>query len=191
MSIKQIETTSCYWFKYKGFTLLEILIVLSIIGMVMLFSLPTWQKTDAQIILNKEQQKLYVFLRQIQARVENSNDIWFLLASRNISKQQWCLTAQPKREQLCDCLNPQSCSQQQNIYFYYPYFPQQTMLNAKSYYPKELSRFNGTRNTFSTVCFVLQAGQSRTLFSLFNVGSLKIKDYQSMSACVDEGEGND
>ena len=61
----------------KGFTLLEILIALLIISVLLTLSLPAWQQHRQQNILQKEQQKLYIFLRQIQARVENSSDIWF------------------------------------------------------------------------------------------------------------------
>ena len=63
----------------KGFTLLEILIALLIISVLLTLSLPAWQQHRQQSILQKEQQKLYIFLRQIQARVENSSDIWFLI----------------------------------------------------------------------------------------------------------------
>ena len=51
----------------KGFTLLEILIALLIISVLLTLSLPAWQQHRQQSILQKEQQKLYIFLRQIQA----------------------------------------------------------------------------------------------------------------------------
>ena len=59
----------------KGFTLLEMLIALFILSLLLMLALPTWQQSSQQNILQKEQQKLYAFLRQIQARVENSSDI--------------------------------------------------------------------------------------------------------------------
>ena len=62
------------------------------------------------------------------------------------------------------------------------------MLISKRYYPLELTRLSGIRNTASTACFVLQANSQRTLFSFFNVGSLKLKDNQSLSACVNDEE---
>ena len=67
----------------KGFTLLESLIALLVISVLLTLALPTWQHYRQQSILQKEQQKLYIFLRQIQARVENSSDIWFLIANRH------------------------------------------------------------------------------------------------------------
>ncbi|PJG83472.1 prepilin-type N-terminal cleavage/methylation domain-containing protein [Caviibacterium pharyngocola] len=171
----------------KGFTLTEMLIVLLIISLLSMLSLPLWQQTNTQMLLTKEQQKLYLFLRQIQARVENSNDVWLLLANRDMEQNKWCLGAQIKNDYLCDCLSPHHCPQEIAAQFYYPYFPEKTMLVSKSYYPKEITRLSGIRNTASTVCFVLQAEQNRTLFSFFNVGSLKVKDYQSLSACVNDG----
>lgn len=171
---------------WKGITLFEMLIVLLIISLSALVSLPLWQQTNNQIILANEQQKLYLFLRQIQARVENSTDIWLLIPSRNINQKKWCITAQIKHDKLCDCLNPINCPKEVSAYFYYPYSPQQTMLISKRYYPQEITRLSGIRDTASSTCFVLQAENSRTLFSFFNVGSLKLKDYQAASACVND-----
>ncbi|MBN6065828.1 type II secretion system protein [Aggregatibacter actinomycetemcomitans] len=171
----------------KGFTLLEMLIALFIISLLLTLALPAWQQHSQQTILQKEQQKLYVFLRQIQARVENSTDIWLLLTNRDPARKRWCLTAQIKNNHLCDCLNPVACPQNVSAHFYYPAFAE-TMLVSKRYYPLEFTRLSGIRNTASTACFVLQANQQRTLFSFFNVGSLKLKDNQSLSACVNDEE---
>lgn len=173
---------------WKGLTLFEMLISLLIISLLALFSLPIWQQTSNQIILSNEQQKLYLFLRQIQARVENSTDIWLLIPNRNLTQKKWCITAQIKYDKLCDCLNPIHCPKEASAYFYYPYFPQKTMLISKRYYPQEITRLSGIRDTASSTCFVLQSENSRTLFSFFNVGSLKLKDYQAASACVNDGE---
>ncbi|WP_032093686.1 type II secretion system protein [Necropsobacter rosorum] len=170
----------------KGFTLLEMLTVLLIISSMMLLALPVWQQGSDQAILEKEQRKLYLFLRYIQARVENSNEIWLLIVNRDQLQQRWCITAQIKNEQICDCFSPQSCSSQLSAQFYYPSYAGKTMLISKSYYPKEITRLNGIRNTISTACMVLQAGERRTLFSFFNIGSLKLKNNQALSACVND-----
>ena len=50
---------------YKGITLLETLIVLFILSVTLTFTLPKWQKNDPQYFLEKEQQRLYFFLRNI------------------------------------------------------------------------------------------------------------------------------
>lgn len=172
----------------KGFTLLEMLIALLILSMTALFALPAWQQTNTQFILAKEQHKLQLFLRQIQARVENSTEIWFLIANRDLAKKTWCLAAQIKSDSPCNCLQPTNCRQAASVHFYYPAFPERTMLISKRYYPTEMTRFSGIRDTATSTCFVLQAEGNRTLFSFFNVGSLKLKDYQSASACVNDGE---
>ena len=161
----------------KGFTLLEMLVVILIVSITALFALPAWQQTNTQLILAKEQHKLQLFLRQIQARVENSTEIWFLIANRDLGKKTWC-----------NCLQPNSCRQDVSAHFYYPKFSDKTMLVSKRYYPTEVTRFSGIRDTATSACFVLQAEDNRTLFSFFNVGSLKLKDYQSASACVNSGE---
>ena len=123
----------------KGFTLLEMLIALFIISLLLTLALPAWQQHSQQTILQKEQQKLYVFLRQIQARVENSTDIWLLLANRDPVGKRWCLTAQIKNSHLCDCLNPVACPQNVSAHFYYPAFAE-TVLVSKRYYPLEFTR---------------------------------------------------
>ena len=172
----------------KGFTLLEMLVVILIVSITALFALPAWQQTNTQLILVKEQHKLQLFLRQIQARAENSTEIWFLIANRDLGKKAWCLVAQVKSDNPCNCLQPNSCPQDASAHFYYPKFSDKTMLVSKRYYPTEVTRFSGIRDTATSSCFVLQAEDNRTLFSFFNVGSLKLKDYQSASACVNSGE---
>ena len=79
---------------YKGITLLETLIALFILSVTLAFALPKWQKNDPKYFLEKEQQRLYFFLRNIQARAENSSAIWFILANQDRANQRWCITAQ-------------------------------------------------------------------------------------------------
>ena len=166
----------------KGFTLLEVLISLFIISVVLLFSMPYWQQSEQQF-LQKDQQNLYLFLRTIQARAENSSQIWLILANRNPVNNEWCLTAQVKRNQLCNCLTRQPCEKSLYAHFYYPQFPQKTVLISPKWYPTEVARFNGSRNTIDANCFVLQAGGQRTLFSFFNIGTIRLKSGQPASAC--------
>ncbi|WP_410680849.1 prepilin-type N-terminal cleavage/methylation domain-containing protein [Avibacterium paragallinarum] len=170
----------------KGFTLLESLISLLILSILLLMALPIWQQNHNEAVLEKEQHRLYLFLRYIQSRVENSNDIWFLVANRDLLSKKWCISAQIKQDKICNCLQPQYCSNELMVNIYTPIFPQETMIISKNYYPKEMARLSGIRNTVQSDCFLLQAGDKRTLFSFFNVGSLKLKDISSLSACGDK-----
>ncbi|AOF52260.1 prepilin-type N-terminal cleavage/methylation domain-containing protein [Rodentibacter caecimuris] len=169
---------------HKGLTLVELLIGLAIISIALSFSLPLWQTDNPKTILAKEQHRLYLFLRQIQGRAENSSEIWFILANRHPTTKQWCMTAQVKNDKRCDCFAPTSCPKEVYAHFYYPYFDQKTMIISPKIYPTEMARFNGIRNTIDSNCFLLQAGDESTLFSFFNVGSLKLKPNQSASACT-------
>lgn len=166
-----------------GFTILEMLLTILLLSSLLLIGISSWQQINEQLLLDKEQHRLALFLRQLQSRVENSQDIWFLMANRDLAEQRWCLTAQVKDQQLCDCLYPQYCSPHIQAQFYYPDPNTKSMLISKRYYPNEFSRLNGTRDTLSTACFVLQTNRTRTVFSLFNVGSIKVKKHQSLSAC--------
>lgn len=169
---------------YKGITLLEILLTLFIFSLLWL-NVPTlWHSLTDYLVLHKEQQRLKLFLQQVQYYTSSNNEIWLLLANRQLSQQHWCLTAQPRDQPLCDCLLPQYCPQSVNAYFYYPYFPQRSMLISQKYYPIEITRINGIRHTFATACFALQAGERQILFSLFNVGSIRLKENDRLSACV-------
>ncbi|OOF46695.1 pilus assembly FimT family protein [Rodentibacter trehalosifermentans] len=167
----------------KGATLVELVILLAIIGMVLSFSVPLWQRDNPKIILAKEQHRLYQFLRQIQGRAENSSEIWFILVNRHPVTKRWCITAQVKNDKLCDCLQPTACPKAVYAHFYHPYFAEKTTIISPKIYPTEAARFNGIRNTVDSNCFLLQAAEERTLFSFFNVGSLKLKPNQSVSAC--------
>ncbi|WP_439328451.1 prepilin-type N-terminal cleavage/methylation domain-containing protein [Lonepinella sp. BR2357] len=166
----------------NGFTLLEMMITLLIISVLALVSLPAWQG-DNQRILAKEQQRLYLFLRQIQVRVENSNQIWYLILNRDISQQRWCVTAQIKSDTICDCFNPHFCPDNLSAQFYSPLTPQHSMITAKAYYPQKLISFNGTRNSSDSGCFMLHNAQSRTLFSFSNLGRIRFKSDQAENAC--------
>ncbi|OOF64516.1 type II secretion system protein [Rodentibacter pneumotropicus] len=168
----------------KGVTLVELLIGLAIIGIALSFTVPFWQSGDSKRILVKEQHRLYLFLRQIQGRAENSSEIWFILANRHPTTNRWCMTAQIKNDKVCDCLNPTICPKEVYAHFYYPYFAEKTTIISPKMYPSEVARFNGVRNTVDSNCFLLQSGKERTLFSFFNVGSLKLKPNQSASACT-------
>lgn len=172
----------------RGFTLLESLFVLLIISLMLFITLPKWNALSDSQVLNQEQEALYTFIRQVQARAENSSEIWYLVASQNIAQQTWCLTAQIKSDQICDCLSPHSCVEHLSPHIYSPHFPQRTMLVAKKFYPQELTKISGVRNTFVSSCFILQANNLHTLFQLSNTGKIKISPSSSLSACQEGGE---
>ena len=171
-------------FMYKGATLMELLIGLAIIGIALSFAFPLWQTDNSKMILAKEQHRLYLFLRQIQARAENSSDVWLVLINQNPATREWCVSAQLKNDKLCDCLHPTNCPKEVYAHFYYPYFAEKTNILSPKIYPTAIVRFYGVRNTFEANCFSLQSGDEITVFSFFNVGSLKLKTGQSMSACA-------
>ena len=107
------------------------------------------------------------------------------MANQDRANQRWCITAQVKNDHFCDCFHPQNCPKNLYAHFYYPYFEGKTMLIGPKLYPSEVAvKFNGARNTMETNCFMLQAEEHRTLFSFFNVGSIKLKPDQAASACT-------
>ncbi|MBE2893846.1 prepilin-type N-terminal cleavage/methylation domain-containing protein [Spirabiliibacterium falconis] len=167
----------------KGFTFFEVLLAMTLLSIIALVAVPSVQHISAHYALTLEQQGLLQFLRYGQIKAQNSAQIWFILIQRQADKKQWCVSMQKKDDYLCDCFAPEQCPAQLQAQFYYPKFSQ-TRIVSKKYYPEEISRINGIRDTFSSACFVLQAGKVRSIFSLFNVGSLRIKDNQSLSACV-------
>lgn len=170
----------------NGFTLLEVLLTLFLLSLLATAAMPQWQRLSDHQALQKEQRKLFAFLRHVQLRAENSGEIWFLLVQRDPQKKQWCVSAQLKDPLLCDCFIADQCPRRLQPHFYYPAFAPQTQIISKKYYPAEISRLSGVRDTFSAACFVLQAGKVRSIFSLFNVGSLRVKDDQAASACVND-----
>lgn len=173
---------------HKGFTLLEVLTVMLILSLLALQAVPLWHELNEKSILINEQHKLKLFLRQIQQKSSLSNQIWLVMVSRQLEQQHWCLTAQLKQPYLCDCLQPENCPKELEAHFYYPYFPQQSMIISNKYYPEEMSRFNGIRDTLVSTCLLLQVGKEQTLFSLFNVGTIRLKEKENMSACVAQDE---
>lgn len=168
----------------NGFTLLEVLLVVFLLAALAVVAMPQWNALSDQRIMQKEQRKLFAFLRHAQLRAENSQHIWFLLVQRDRQKHNWCVSVQLKDHLICDCLIADRCPSRLQAHFYFPQFAPRTQIISKKYYPIEISRLSGVRDTFSAACFVLQAGRVRSIFSLFNVGSLRVKDDQAASACV-------
>ena len=144
-------------FMYKGATLMELLIGLAIIGIALSFAFPLWQTDNSKM-------RLYY--------------------NQNPATREWCVSAQLKNDKLCDCLHPTNCPKDVFAHFYSPYFAEKTNILSPKIYPTAIARFYGVRNTFEANCFSLQSGDEITVFSFFNVGSLKLKIGQSMSACA-------
>ncbi|HDX1179688.1 TPA: type II secretion system protein [Pasteurella multocida] len=167
----------------RGFTLLEMLMVLLLISSMLLVVLPNWTRVIDFIAFEQEQRKLWIFLRQLQTRVATSGQVWFLIANRDVNRQHWCLTAQLKSEYICDCFAPQYCPKTLSAQFYSSHFTGYTMLKTKHYYPNTMTRLSAIRDTLETTCFVLQTDYQKAIFSLFNVGSIKLKKEASLSAC--------
>lgn len=168
---------------YRGFSLLEVLISILLLSILAVKAVPLWKVFNQELILLSEQNRLKLFLRQIQQKSAYSNQIWLIMVNRQLAQQHWCITAQIKHHYLCDCLQPESCPKELLAHFYYPYFPQQSMVISKKYYPQEISRFNGIRDTFSTNCLLLQVGSAQRQLKLFNVGTIRFQSKQNMGAC--------
>lgn len=166
-----------------GFTILELLLVIFLISSLLLVGVPAWQNVNDQLLLDKEQQKVALFLRHTQARAENLQEPLWLLTNRNLQEKRWCFTVQTKHNTLCDCLNPHSCPKSANAQFYYPYASGKTMISTPKYYPEISTAFSGTRNTLFSTCFVLQVADLKSFFSLYMVGSLRLKTFRSLSNC--------
>lgn len=173
---------------YRAFTLLESLFVLLIISLLLVSAIPLWNTNTDQQILTQESQKIYAFIRKMQARAENSSEIWYLVANQNLAKQEWCLTAQIKSDQICDCFRPKDCPNQVLAHFYEPAFPHKTMLISKKYYPLDSARLNGMRSTTQGNCFAIQVGKLRATLGFQNSGNLTLSMQNSDSACREQEE---
>ncbi len=66
----------------RGFTLLEMLMVLLLISSMLLVVLPNWTRVIDFISFEQEQRQLWIFLRQLQTRVATSGQVWFLIANQ-------------------------------------------------------------------------------------------------------------
>ncbi|OBX11230.1 pilus assembly FimT family protein [Gallibacterium genomosp. 3] len=171
---------------YVGLTVIEVLTVMSIIALLSLFAVPSWQYLHTQLRFHLEQWRLQQFLLQVQQRVNHSDTNWGLYASVSNDQQKWCLIAQIAKEKntdLCDCLRLSSCSQDTKLV----YFPQSTAkirLITKQYYPQAITFFNHTRHTMRNACFLLQSDHKQLVFKYSGVGGVKIDEQSSTSACL-------
>lgn len=173
----------------QGFTLLEILIVVSILAMILRFTTANLTGFYDGFLLNKTEQGLQNFLRGISYKAVNTNDVLNLYIKQDSAilgeDNSWCMFLQKLEDsRLENNYANLSCKQigQNNSTFIAP--SNKVKIQARSFYPDEIMVIDGLRDTLRATCFNLQIGDIKSTFSFYNVGSLKLKKYQSASDCA-------
>ncbi|AAU37331.1 pilus assembly FimT family protein [Basfia succiniciproducens] len=173
----------------KGFSLIEFLTVLLLISISGSLTLSGWQSLGESQMLQQEQQRLLLFIKNIQARVENSNQVWHLVANRSFDQKNWCFTAQIKHDLfICDCFYPVLCPKELLPHFYYPLFPDTVKFVGKKYYPAITAKFGGVRRTTENNCFSLISSNKQSVLSFSKMGNVSIKKPGSSSSCFNTAE---
>ncbi|WP_044470346.1 prepilin-type N-terminal cleavage/methylation domain-containing protein [Mannheimia massilioguelmaensis] len=172
----------------KGFTLLEVLIVILLLSLSVSIAIPSWKSLEEKQMLQQEQKRLLLFIKHIQARVENSHQIWHLVVNHSSNNHVWCIVAHIKKDNMvCDCLKPNTCSQELYPHFYHPLFPTQVKFVGKKYYPQIAAKLGGIRRTTENNCFSLVSQHEQAVLSFSKMGNISIKDKKSHSACFNSG----
>lgn len=166
---------------YRGFTLLEMLISVSILAIIASLSVPIWQKYNDRQLLELEQKKLMLFLTKVQYFAESTMMTWILTVNKNPVSQQWCITVQKDVFPYCDCAYPASCDLNVLPNFYY--LNPKIDLRTRDYYPKVSVRFKGIRHTVESDCILLRINNTFSLFSLSKFGLISTSKDAKSSAC--------
>lgn len=122
----------------SGFSTIEVLIVLSIITMLSLFTLPYWQGLSAEGKLKMEARQLMVFLQELRQLADEHNSRWVIeLRANNGSKSsaKWYIYATEKNSK-----NLMQIQRKQ----YLPLFSQ-TQVSSPASLPKVITTFDGVR----------------------------------------------
>lgn len=164
----------------KGMTLIELVFILFLLSLCLTLSLSSWHYFNDKRQLNLEQQRLYLFLRYIQARSENSMHSFSLFVSKNNKK--WCLFSQ-KEKSNCNCFSPKQCNKE--ALFYYPYFSERIELDYKYDNWIPITVFGAIQKNSQAKCFVLRSGDERVVFSFSNTGDIRVKSGEFIrSGCL-------
>ena len=98
-----------YHQKQKGFTLLEIFIVLALIGILLALTMPGWFSFLARWQLTDAQADIYSAIRQTQAKARNNSINWqFSIRETDTGIVQWAIHAQASMPQGWENLNVRS-----------------------------------------------------------------------------------
>ena len=159
----------------KGFTLIELILVLLLISFTLTTSFVHWHISQDSLLLQKEQQHLLHFLKKIQARAENTNQSWQISISRDLFSGKWCILAQRQASQICDCLYVHNCNSDIVRQTYHSHFTSKINILASKYYPTIWTVFNGERNTSLSAKLVLRLGDKQGTLSINNVGVMKVR----------------
>ena len=159
----------------KGFTLVESMIVMLLISFTLILVIPSWQYNQEKLLLQKEEQRLILFLKQIQAIAETTNQSWSLMVSKDHFSSHWCLLGQKQHSHICDCLHLEQCPTMTSKQAYYPKFATEVQISATKYYPQVLTFFNGKRNLSFSARIQLKTENYQRLISFNNLGNIKLK----------------
>lgn len=131
---------------YKSFTLIEILITISILVISLYFSTPILLRLSDAFLLDNETKQIQSFFYKLntQARTLQQNMTVFI----NQKQDQYCIAVTTK--DLCDCFEADLCQKQ----FIDLYISNKGnfVLNSKDLYPKAFLQINGNRARYQEKC---------------------------------------
>ncbi|MDG6881437.1 Tfp pilus assembly protein FimT [Phocoenobacter uteri] len=132
---------------FKSFTLIEILVTLTILVISVHFILPAIFKLQDNIKLENELSQFTAFIYQVQTRARYHKKSYSVVLSQDLKSQQWCAIAIKKkgrRNQKCNCLNLQNCNKFSEFLLYKNTF-KTSQLKTRLLYPRIFLSIDGKR----------------------------------------------
>lgn len=154
----------------RGFSLPELLVTVSMVAMVMLFTFPRFSGLSDAYYVQNESRRLLVFLQTIRLFAEHSNKKWLIFLDKKNHSDHWCVIAIEKDE---DMSLPISCEKRDKGQHYQPFFTGKTQLISQKGMPFLVTIFNGVRGSSKPHHFILQAGEACVKFVFNNTLNIK------------------
>ncbi len=169
----------------KSFSLIEILVTLSILVITIHFISPTIFKLQDKIKLENEIKQFKAFIYQVQTKARFNKKNYSVVLSQDIKKQLWCVIAIKKkssRNVKCDCLNLTTCKKFNDYLLYKNYF-KTSQLKTPQLYPKNFLSIDGKAARLEEKCLKVAVNQQSEVLQFKSTGIINVISKKKKSRC--------
>lgn len=174
---------------FRAFTLIEILITLTILVISLYFISPAVFYVHDRIALNDEIENVRSFIYQIQTLSRYKKQNYSLTVSQDEHREKWCIVAVKKErgnkgQLICDCLNLQSC-QGDNEKISYFNMHKKIKIRNKSLYPNSFINIDGLSGRLEAKCIHFEINGESEILQLEQTGRVYVMPKNKRSQCKD------
>nr|WP_314740293.1 Type II secretory pathway, pseudopilin PulG [uncultured Haemophilus sp.] len=172
---------------WRAFTLIEILITLSILIISILFVSPVLFSLQDRWALESEIENITSFIYQIQTKARFQKKNYSLTIAQNNDEKKWCIIAIQKestKQVTCNCLNINSCVIN-GEYHLYQNQHQNIVLKNKSLFPKSFISIDGNAGRLESKCINISINKESEVLQFDQWGRIYVSPKNKRTTCRD------